>query len=153
VRSHIRRVLKHEPSITAPRLAGSIGEPPDLVRDLLDEERRGVDPEEVVGFENPSESSWNLTSVEVGDEEHTVACDGGGPEMVRVRKPWEKIRRETKLGNEDAHRTKWRCGKCHFATYEPDVMAGHLVQCLDCWQSLNLDVVDDVLLVDRPPRS
>jgi len=153
VRSHIRRILEHEPSITAPRLAGRIGEPPDLVRDLLEEERRGTDPDEVVGFENPSEPSWNLTSVEVNGEEHTVACDGGGPEMIRVRKPWEKIRRETKLGREDAHRTKWRCGKCNFATYEPSIMSGHLVECLDCWHQLDFEIFDNVLIEDRSPQS
>lgn len=57
------------------------------MRDLLEEERRGADLDEVVGFENPSEPSWNLTSVEVNGEEHTVAYDGGGRKVIRVRKP------------------------------------------------------------------
>ncbi|GAB3315061.1 hypothetical protein [Haloplanus salinarum] len=152
LRSQIQRVIEQEPSITAPRLAGRLGEPPDLVQDILEEERRGVDPDEVVGISNPPEPSWSLSSVEVNGEKHTVACDGGGPEMVRVTKPWEKILRETKLGRPDADRTKWRCGKCNFATYEPDIMAGHLVECLDCWRLPDLEIVDEVLLVDIPPK-
>ena len=63
--------------------------------------------------------------------------------MVRVTIPWRKLLRETKLGRSDAPRTKWRCGKCNAATYYPELMSGHLVDCVGGGDIPNVEIIKE----------
>jgi hypothetical protein len=85
----------------------------------------------------------------VNGEEHRVACDGGGPEMVRVTLPEQQLLRETRLGEPGAERTKWRCTRCRFATYNPEVMARHAIREAGEGEAPDPERISDLVLAER----
>jgi len=149
IRSLVQEELRFDPDPRPAELAGRLNEDPEVVTSILEEEQRGYDPDEAVGWHNPPDPGWSLTAVSVNDETHRVACDGGGPEMIRVRLPRERIRRETQLGEDGADRTKWRCEKCRFATWNDRLMASHLVRCVGDGDDLPTPIAEQVLTVER----
>jgi hypothetical protein len=146
-RRNVCRERERRPDASVPEIAGRLQLPAEDVRAVLDDD--GPEKEE---FASPSPPGWRLDAVSVGDEQHPVICDGGGPEMVRVSLPRERLLRETELGADGADRTKWRAvgvgeddgpawdvdGAGGVAMYGGEQMAAYLV---------------DVLGVEKPERA
>jgi hypothetical protein len=79
-REEIRRGLKRWPEASATELVGRLSLPP-AAKDVVAEERAGVDWSEPVGFERPP--SWRVVSVTVGEKEFPASA-GNGVEMVEL---------------------------------------------------------------------
>lgn len=149
VRDLVQQQLELDPDVGHAELAGRLQERPELVESILEEERMGYDPDEAVGWHNPPDPGWSLTAVSVNDETHRVACDGGGPEMVRTRLPSERIRRETDLKHGGDGIIKWRCRKCRHSTWDTKGMARHLVSCVGGGDDLPTHIASEMLIADR----
>lgn len=125
----VRRERELKPGASVAELAGRFGAAPETVRAALGE---GDGPDrETDAFDDPPEPGWRLDAVTVGEETHAVACDGGGPEMVTVSLPVDRLLRQTSLGDVGAERTKWRAsgvdGGDGVAVWGGERMAWYLV--------------------------
>jgi len=105
-RSRIRREAEGRDGPDPAAIAGATGEPPPVVRRVLDELACEVVPSEVAGFLRPPQ--WSVKSVTVRGEEHP-AGPGGGVEMVEIE-PRGAARQEVRAALDEKGDYVCECG-------------------------------------------